>query len=58
MVTQSRGSVPEYASVLPRGVAKVRHALPTMLEDTESSLTWSAREWLLALAAEWRALDR
>jgi hypothetical protein len=28
-----------------------------MLEDTESSPTWSAREWLLTLAAEWRALD-
>ncbi len=36
----------------------MRHALPAIVEDAENSLTWSAREWLWALAAEWRALDQ
>jgi transposase len=57
LVNQIRGVLAEYGIVIPQGVAKVRHALPALVEDAENSLTWDAREWLQALAAELRALD-
>jgi transposase len=57
LVNQIRGLLAEYGMVIPQGVAKVRQALPVILEDAENGLTWEAREWLGALAAEWRALD-
>lgn len=57
LVNQVRGLLAEYGIVIPQGVAKVRQALPALLEDAENSLTWSAREWLGALATELRSLD-
>jgi transposase len=58
LVNQIRGLLAEYGIVIPQGVAKVRHALPTMLADAENGLTWEARAWLQALASELRALDQ
>jgi transposase len=57
LVNQIRGLLAEYGIVIPQGVAKVRQVLPTMLAEAENGLTWEAREWLGASAAEWRALD-
>jgi transposase len=57
LVNQIRGLLAEYGLVIPQGVAKVRQALPALLADAENGLTWEARAWLEALAAEWRALD-
>lgn len=48
----------EYGLVIPQGAAKVRHALPAMLEDAENGPTWDAHAWLPALATELRALDQ
>ena len=58
LVNQIRGLLAEYGIVIPQGVAKVRHILPTMLEDAENGLTWDARAWLQALATELRALEQ
>jgi transposase len=58
LVNQIRGLLAEYGIVIPQGVAKVRQALPALLADAENGLSWSAREWLWALAAELRALDQ
>jgi transposase len=58
LVNQIRGLLAEYGIVIPQGVAKVRQALPALLADAENGLTWEAREWLWALAAEFRALDQ
>jgi transposase len=58
LVNHIRGLLAEYGIVIPQGVATVRHALPTMLEDAENGLTREARAWLQALATELRALDQ
>ena len=57
LVHQIRGLLAEYGIVIAQGAAKVRHALLAILEEAENRLTWSARQWWWALAAEWRALD-
>jgi transposase len=57
LVNQIRGLLAEYGMVIPQGVAQVRQALPALLAAAENGLTWEARQWLEALAAEWRALD-
>jgi transposase len=58
LVNQLRGLLAESGMVIPQGVAKVRQARPALLEDAENGLPWRAREWLWALAAEWRALGQ
>ena len=44
LVDHIRGPLAEPGRILPPGVAKVRQALPTMLEDAENGLTWEARQ--------------
>lgn len=58
LVNQIRGLLAEYGIVIPQGVAKVRHALPRILEEAENGLTMLAREWLATLMAEWRTLEQ
>src|SRR5262245_60329057 len=57
VVNQLRGQLAEYGMVIPQGVARVRQALPMILEDAENGLTWEARTWLQALATELHTLD-
>jgi transposase len=45
LVNQIRGLLSEYGIGIPQGVAKVRQALPAILEEAEHGLTWGAREW-------------
>lgn len=57
VVNQLRGLLAEYGIVIPQGVARVRQALPMILEAAENGLTWEARAWLQALATELHTLD-
>jgi len=54
---QIRGLLMEYGIVLGKGVARLRKALPEVLEDADNSLSDMFRELLCGLADELRRLD-
>jgi len=54
---QIRGLLMEYGQVLPQGIAHIRKALPSILEDAENELTVLFRELLAELYREMVHLD-
>ncbi len=46
LVNQARGLLAEYGVVVAQGVARLRRALPTILEDRENGLSGVLRELL------------
>ena len=57
LVNQLRGLLAEYGLVIPRGVARLRAALPGILEDAENGLPLLAREVFADLYERLRGLD-
>jgi hypothetical protein len=58
LLNQIRGLLAEYRMVISQGVAKVRRVLPAILASAGNGLTWDAREWREALAAELHTVDQ
>lgn len=56
-VNQIRGLLGEFGLVVPQGVARLRQALPDILEDAENGLPDLAREVLCGLRAQLHELD-
>jgi transposase len=56
-VNQIRGLLGEFGLVVPQGVARLRQALPDILEDAENGLPDLAREVLCGLLAQFHELD-
>jgi transposase len=56
-VNQIRGLLGEFGLVVPQGVARLRQALPDILEDAENGLPDLAREVLCGLLAQLHELD-
>src|SRR6185312_15288893 len=56
-VNQIRGLLGEFGLVVPRGVARLRHELPDILEDAENALPVLAREVLSGLLEQLREAD-
>jgi len=56
-VNQIRGLLGEFGLVVPRGVARLRHELPGILEDAENALPVLAREVLSGLLEQLREAD-
>lgn len=57
-VNQIRGLVGEYGLVAPRGIAKLRRALPQWLEELENGLSERFRRLLAGLWEDLHELDR
>jgi transposase len=58
LCNQIRGLLAEYGIVLPVTVPRLRHALPTVLEDAENGLTVRARQLVASLREELVELDQ
>ena len=58
LVNQIRGLIGEFGLVVPKGVAKLRGQLPSILEDAESALPALGRETLAGLLEQFRELDQ
>lgn len=58
LVNQIRGLIGEFGLAVPKGVAKLRGQLPSILEDAENRLPALAREVLCGLLERLRELDR
>ncbi len=56
-VNQIRGLLGEFGLVVPKGVARLRRALPGILEDAENGLPVLAREVLCGLLEQFHELD-
>jgi transposase len=56
-VNQIRGLLAEFGIVVPQGVAKLRAALPDILEDAENALPTIARQVLASLLEQLRTFD-
>jgi transposase len=57
LANQLRGLLAEYGLVIPQGVARLRAALPGILEDAENGLPLLAREVFADLTARLQGLD-
>ena len=57
LINQIRGLLNEYGIVVAQGKARLRAALPRLLEETDNGLTDPARHHLYGLWQEWRTLD-
>jgi transposase len=57
LVNQIHGYLGEYGIVAPRGPARLRSALPGILEDAENNLPDLARQTLATLLDQFRLLD-
>ncbi len=57
LCNQIRGLLAEYGIVLPQAIARLRRALPEVLEDAENELTVRGRELIASLFDELRALE-
>lgn len=57
LINQIRGLLNEYGIVVARGRARLREALPLLLEDAENELTDTARDYLYQQLNEWRELE-
>lgn len=58
LVNQIRGLIGEFGLVVPKGVAKLRGQLPSILEDAENALPALGRETLAGLLEQFRELDQ
>ena len=56
-VNQIRGLLGEFGLVVPKGVARLRRALPGILEDADNGLPALAREVLAGLLEQFHELD-
>jgi transposase len=56
-VNQIRGLLGEFGLVVPKGVARLRRELPSILEDAENGLPALAREVLAGLLEQFRQFD-
>jgi transposase len=56
-VNQIRGLLGEFGLVVPRGVARLRRELPSILEDAQNGLPALAREVLAGLLEQFRQFD-
>jgi transposase len=57
LCNQIRGLLAEYGIVLPQAIARLRRALPEVLEDAENELTVRGRELIASLFDELRSLE-
>ena len=57
LVNQARGLLAEYGIVVAQGVARLRRALPTILEDRENGLSGVLRELLGEIGERLRFID-
>jgi hypothetical protein len=57
LCNQIRGLLAEYGVVLPQSIARLRRALPEVLEDAENELTVRARQLIASLFEELRSLE-
>ena len=57
LVNQARGLLAEYGIVVAQGVARLRRALPTILEDRENGLSGVMRELLGEIGERLRFID-
>ena len=58
LVNQIRGLLSEYGIVVAQGIARIRHALPDILEDAENGLPDLAREVFAELQDQLIEIDR
>jgi transposase len=58
LANQIRGLLTEYGIVVPQGIARLRRALPLVLEDAENGLPGLAREVIVALQERLQDLDQ
>lgn len=58
LTNQLRGLLAEYGSVLPQGVAELKRAIPTLLEQTDNGLSNLMRQELKDVYDEWCALEQ
>ena len=56
-MNQIRGLLGEFGLVVPKGVARLRRELPTILEDAENGLPALARQVLAGLLEQFRGFD-
>jgi transposase len=56
-VNQIRGLLAEFGIVVPQGVARLRHALPRILEDAENGVPVIARQVLVSLLDQLHTVD-
>ena len=56
-VNQIRGLLGEFGVVVPKGVARLRREMPTILEDAENGPPVLARTVLSGLLEQFRELD-
>jgi transposase len=57
LCNQIRGLLAEYGIVLPQAIARLRRALPEVLEDAENELTVRGRELIASMLEELRDLE-
>jgi len=57
LANQLRGLLAEYGLIIPQGVARLRAALPGILEDAENGVPMLAREVFADLTEQLRGLD-
>ncbi len=57
LINQIRGYLAEFGIVIRKGARCVRRELPSILEDAENAIPWSAREMFAGLYEELVALD-
>lgn len=58
LINEIRGLLHEYGIILPKGVVKLRQALPDTLEQEQAKLTELGRDVFRRLQEEWRALEQ
>jgi transposase len=58
LANQIRGLLTEYGIVVPQGIARLRRALPLVLEDAENGLPGLAREVIVELQDRLQDLDQ
>ncbi|WP_299494583.1 IS110 family transposase [uncultured Shewanella sp.] len=57
LINQIRGLLNEYGIVIAQGKARLKVAIPELLEEPNSGLTQLARQYFQALLEEWQQLD-